>query len=471
MASILSAGTTSATALTMSADTSGVLQLASNNGVVALTIDTSQKITFAYPPTATGGGGISTNTAYGTSALAANTTGSNQSAFGYQAGFTQTTADRNTMMGTQAGYAATNGSANAYFGYQAGYGNTTGYLGVAVGAYALAASSTGYQNTAVGAYALTASTGNYNVALGKDAGLGLTTGSYNTFAGPGAGYAMTTGSKNTIIGAFGGNNGVDIRTSSNNIILSDGDGNARAMVDSSGWFSAGDTPAYLNLSVFRFNKQVTQGTQLMTVSAYPTSNEDSIRIYAVTTAGMSTAGSAMQVAKNGGTSRSINAAGTLNASGADYAEYMTKASDFVLAKGDVCGIDANGKLTNVFADAISFVVKSTDPSYVGGDTWFNEPMPKNEDLSDQKPGDPEYDDWQVRMEEARQTVDRIAFSGQVPVNVTGATVGQYIIPVEDNGSIKGEAVSNPTFEQYQQAVGKVIAIEQDGRARIIVKVA
>jgi len=44
MASIVSAGTTSATALNMSADTSGVLQLASNNGTVSLTVDTSQNI-------------------------------------------------------------------------------------------------------------------------------------------------------------------------------------------------------------------------------------------------------------------------------------------------------------------------------------------------------------------------------------------------------------------------------------------
>lgn len=44
MASIISAGTTSATALNMSADTSGVLQLASNNGTVALTVDTSQRL-------------------------------------------------------------------------------------------------------------------------------------------------------------------------------------------------------------------------------------------------------------------------------------------------------------------------------------------------------------------------------------------------------------------------------------------
>jgi len=55
--------------------------------------------------------------------------------------------------------------------------------------------------------------------------------------------------------------------------------------------------------------------------------------------------------------------------------------------------------------------------------------------------------------------------------VFGATAGQYIIPVNDNGAIKGQAISNPTFEQYQNAVGKVIAIEADGRAKIIVKIA
>jgi hypothetical protein len=44
MASIVSAGTTSATALNMSADTTGILQLASNNGTVGLTLDTSQNV-------------------------------------------------------------------------------------------------------------------------------------------------------------------------------------------------------------------------------------------------------------------------------------------------------------------------------------------------------------------------------------------------------------------------------------------
>jgi hypothetical protein len=44
MASIISAGTTSATSLNISADTSGVLQLASNNGTTAVTVDAAQNV-------------------------------------------------------------------------------------------------------------------------------------------------------------------------------------------------------------------------------------------------------------------------------------------------------------------------------------------------------------------------------------------------------------------------------------------
>ena len=44
MASSISAGTTSSTALVATADTSGALQLATNNGTVAVTIDTSQNV-------------------------------------------------------------------------------------------------------------------------------------------------------------------------------------------------------------------------------------------------------------------------------------------------------------------------------------------------------------------------------------------------------------------------------------------
>jgi hypothetical protein len=214
------------------------------------------------------------------------------------------------------------------------------------------------------------------------------------------------------------------------------------------------------------------------------------------------------------TSRSINAAGTLNASGADYAEYMTKAGDFVLAKGDVCGVNADGKLTNVFADAVSFLVKSTDPSFVGGDIWGNEDaigltVPQQSaripDETEQrlvseatldtkavyetvivKAGDSD-EEWAAKeaayaadkaafnlaLEAARQKVDRVAFAGQVPVNITGAVPGQYIVPINDNGAIKPSAVDEPnmTLAMYMKAVGKVIATEPDGRAKIIVKTA
>ena len=53
MASIISAGTTSATALNMSADTSGILQLAYNNGTIGLTINASGNYGFATTTVAT----------------------------------------------------------------------------------------------------------------------------------------------------------------------------------------------------------------------------------------------------------------------------------------------------------------------------------------------------------------------------------------------------------------------------------
>ena len=45
------------------------------------------------------------------------------------------------------------------------------------------------------------------------------------------------------------------------------------------------------------------------------------------------------------------------------------------------------------------------------------------------------------------------------------------IPIElENGKISGQAVTNPTFEQYQISVGKVWKIMEDGRAWIAVKI-
>jgi hypothetical protein len=70
----------------------------------------------------------------------------------------------------------------------------------------------------------------------------------------------------------------------------------------------------------------------------------------------------------------------------------------------------------------------------------------------------------------RQKVDRIAYCGKVPVNVTDAKIGDYIVPVaKPNGGIEAVAVADVTFEQYRLSVGKVRRILADGRAEIVVK--
>ena len=257
-------------------------------------------------------------------------------------------------------------------------------------------------------------------------------------------------------------------------------GNERVRITSTGFTQFG---GYLNETAnHRINGiDQLQGNQILVVSGYQSSggsSQDTAMFYSVNSGGsVSSNGAGLRMYKNTNTNRSINAAGTVNASGADYAEYMTKAGDFTLAKGDICGIDSEGKLTNVFANAISFVVKSTDPSYVGGDKWH--------ETVGEEPGG--YEDtrteeeiaaakvvYEETLESARQLVDRIAFSGQVPVNVTGATPGQHIIPTAAaDGSIEGtaKAEADLTMAEYMSSVGKVIAIGDDGRAKIIVKVA
>ena len=236
----------------------------------------------------------SNNTAIGYTALFSNTTASNNTAVGYQAGYTNSTGTQLAFFGKSAGAANTTASYNTFIGYQAGDSNTTGAENTAVGNEALGANTTGAGSTSVGSGSLFANTtgtynsavgnaalasnttGSQNVAMGYQAGYSNTTGtdsvyignragysntssnnvivgsyagyystgSYNTFIGgsSGSGYYMTTGSKNTIIGNYNGNQGsLDIRTASNYIVLSDGDGNPRGIFDGSGSFFVGTT--------------------------------------------------------------------------------------------------------------------------------------------------------------------------------------------------------------------------------------
>jgi len=164
------------------------------------------------------------NTALGGYVLAANTTGANNSATGYGAMYANTTGGNNVANGYQSLFSNTTASNNTAVGYQAGYTNTTGTQNVYLGNQA------GYTSNA-----------NYNTFVGYQTGI-TATGGFNTFLGYGAGYSMTTGTKNTILGVYNGNQGgLDIRTASNYIVLSDGDGNPRAYWNNEGLLTTTST--------------------------------------------------------------------------------------------------------------------------------------------------------------------------------------------------------------------------------------
>lgn len=181
------------------------------------------------------------------------------------------------------------------------------------------------------------------------------------------------------------------------------------------------------------------------------------------TAGNSTANAMLFVRKDTTTGRSINSAGTNNAAGADYAEYMTKArpSD-VIAKAEVCGVDTNGLLTKKWSESVSFVLKSTDPAYVGGDAWFTRDRNDGESPSD----------YAAAQETARQAVDRVAFCGQAPCSVTGSfSSGDWIVAAVNSGdTIKAVVVADGaiTFTQYKSAIGRVVKDLGGGKALLFV---
>lgn len=296
------------TAITLSAGTTGTgaflpllfaTDAAEQMRLTSTGLSTVKDATIQGVTVGRGAGAVSTNTAVGASALAANTTGGfsvavgqnalalatdpiNNTAVGHNALASTVTGSRNTAVGvgtlalatssfnTAVGASAmtvtTTGEYNAGFGRSALGSNTTGGFNTAIGALALQANTTASYNTAVGYQALYLQTNasNPNVAVGRGAGYGVTTGGYNTIVGElsgynlgtgisntfigvvagynstgsnntfigsgtsgyGAGWLMTTGSNNTILGAYSGNQGgLDIRTSNNYAVISDGDGN------------------------------------------------------------------------------------------------------------------------------------------------------------------------------------------------------------------------------------------------------
>ena len=230
-----------------------------------------------------GSGAVATNTAVGFGALLFNINGLGNSAVGFETLRYNTTGSSNTATGTYALNSNSNGAGNTANGSTALQYNTLGDNNVATGASALQYNTSGSFNTAAGYEALRNTTGSRSTAIGWQAlvsytppvvtagsfviataytivtvgttnfvaigasantvgvvftatGAGSGTGTAstnvdatNTALGYGAGSTITTGTKNTIIGAYSGNQGgLDIRTASNYVVLSDGDGNPRA---------------------------------------------------------------------------------------------------------------------------------------------------------------------------------------------------------------------------------------------------
>jgi Collagen triple helix repeat (20 copies) len=214
-----------------------------------------------------GGGAVATNTVVGATALSLNTTGYSNTATGHNALHENTIGIANTAIGSSSLYYNTLGDQNVAIGASSALNNISGIYNTVGGNGAMQSSKTGSRNTVFGNAALLAyappvvtagafviatsytivSVGSTNfVAIGASSntvgvlftatGVGSGNGTAstnvdatNTVIGYASGSAITTGTKNTIIGAYSGNQGsLDIRTASNYVVLSDGDGNPRA---------------------------------------------------------------------------------------------------------------------------------------------------------------------------------------------------------------------------------------------------
>ena len=228
---VLTGSTSGSTTIQPTDAVTAVITLPSTTGTVALTSGASAFTNLTVTNDATisgltvgkGAGAGPNNTAVGYQTLQASNSGIRLASFGYQTLYSNTT-----------------GSENSAFGFSALAGNTTGSYHTAYGSQALLANTTASYNTAVGYQAgynsnRTADTAGFHTFLGYQAGLAVTVGTSNTMIGAGAGSAITSGSYNTILGGYNGNQGgLDIRTSSQYIVLSDGAGNPRLYSNASG---------------------------------------------------------------------------------------------------------------------------------------------------------------------------------------------------------------------------------------------
>jgi len=127
------------------------------------------------------------------------------------------------------------GNVNTFVGMCSGFDLSSGSQNVAMGFRAGQNISSGDNNTFLGYEAgNNSSIADNGTMIGRCAGR-ETSGGNNTFIGTDSGYQVTTGGNNTILGRYNGCQcNLDIRTSSNNIVLSDGAGCPRLLIDCRG---------------------------------------------------------------------------------------------------------------------------------------------------------------------------------------------------------------------------------------------
>jgi hypothetical protein len=191
----------------------------------------------------------SSNTAIGRWSLYGNTSGLNNTSLGAMSMYQNTAGVENTAIGTNSLMQNTWGSYNTANGMSSLNRNTSGLFNTSSGAYSMYNNTSGGSNTASGTYSMYTNSqggdnvasgmyslyynysGNGNTALGSSALLSNQSGSYNTAIGYNTGGGITTGSGNTIIGAYV--TGLS-PTLTNTIILADGTGNKRLVIDNTG---------------------------------------------------------------------------------------------------------------------------------------------------------------------------------------------------------------------------------------------
>jgi hypothetical protein len=184
-----------------------------------------------------GAGANTSNTVIGNLAMANNTTG------GYS-----------VAIGLEALKSNTDGNSNTAIGHNALISNTTGGANIAIGMNAMPKNTIGQQNIAIGQSTLFNNTNaSGNTVIGNSAAINVTTGGSNTIIGHETAGGLTTGSWNTIIGrnAYTGN-------ISNNIVISNGQGQIKAQHNGTDWTLSGSVFAtdFLYTSDLRLKSNV-----------------------------------------------------------------------------------------------------------------------------------------------------------------------------------------------------------------------